>query len=562
MPWIDLSEARRRLAPTIWLACLVLAMSAPPARAEERPQGVPPTLFPADGATGVNPDTRLVLTFDRPPAIGAAGQIRILDAADGRLVDTLDLALPVSPVPTGRATNPDGTTRPPTPPQPAGPDNPGFQATQIGGAWFHFFPVIVHGNTATLYPHHGALTYGRTYRVEIDPGVLTVGDDDTGRSWHFTTRTGPPAADTARVVVAADGSGDFNTVQGAIDFVPAAPVEPVTIFIRNGRYKEIVYLNGKSNLILRGESRDGVVVGYANNSAFNRIRPAFTVTASRDIQLSTFTINNYFFGQAEALLMRGERNIIDRMTLNGSGDALTTHGTLYMVDSLLTGDGDTILGYAALYCLRCELRSAGPFSWTRTPQGSHGNVFVDFDLHPCGPAPAVGDHPDGRARPQRSWGLRASAAQRPDLVPDQLSLRGDGADRHPDRRDPARRLGPGRARTGLRLVEHPAMGVQHHGSGRASGRHVAASPGGPGSDPAAGCRDPGRLPPTGLRPGGMGARRALTTMRAQTPRIQPSSSWTRAITASSVPFFGPNAFDRSPRSSIRARASAVVRTWA
>ncbi|ADL01965.1 pectinesterase family protein [Brevundimonas subvibrioides] len=377
MPWIDLSEARRRLAPAIWLACLVLAMSAPPARAEGRPQAVLPTLFPADGATGVNPDTRLVLTFDRPPAIGAAGQIRILDAADGRLVDTLDLALPVSPVPTGRATNPDGTTRPPTPPQPAGPDNPGFQATQIGGAWFHFFPVIVHGNTATLYPHHGALTYGRTYRVEIDPGVLTVGDDDTGRSWRFTTRAGPPAADTARVVVAADGSGDFNTVQGAIDFVPAAPVEPVTIFIRNGRYEEIVYLNGKSNLILRGESRDGVVVGYANNSAFNRIRPAFTVTASRDIQLSSFTINNYFFGQAEALLMRGERNIIDRMTLNGSGDALTTHGTLYMVDSLLTGDGDTILGYAALYCLRCELRSAGPFSWTRTPQGSHGNVFVD-----------------------------------------------------------------------------------------------------------------------------------------------------------------------------------------
>jgi hypothetical protein len=48
-----------------------------------------------------------------------------------------------------------------------------------------------------------------------------------------------------------------------------------------------------------------------------------------------------------------------------------------MVDSKLTGDGDTILGYAALYCLRCEVRSRGPFTWTRTPQGSHGNVFVD-----------------------------------------------------------------------------------------------------------------------------------------------------------------------------------------
>ena len=86
--------------------------------------------------------------------------------------------------------------------------------------------------------------------------------------------------------------------------------------------------------------------------------------------------NNYFIGQAEALLVRGQRIVIDRMTLNGSGDALTTYSTIYMVDSKLVGHGDTILAYAALYCLRCEIHSIGPFTWTRTPQGSHGNVFV------------------------------------------------------------------------------------------------------------------------------------------------------------------------------------------
>jgi len=48
-----------------------------------------------------------------------------------------------------------------------------------------------------------------------------------------------------------------------------------------------------------------------------------------------------------------------------------------MVDSKLVGDGDTILGYAALFCLRCEIQSTGPFTWTRTPKGSHGNVFVE-----------------------------------------------------------------------------------------------------------------------------------------------------------------------------------------
>ena len=87
----------------------------------------------------------------------------------------------------------------------------------------------------------------------------------------------------------------------------------------------------------------------------------------RDRRPERVCLRNDFIGQAEALLMRGERNIIDRMTLNGSGDAFTTYGTICMVDSLLTGDGDTILAYAALFCLRCEIRSVGPFTWPRTP---------------------------------------------------------------------------------------------------------------------------------------------------------------------------------------------------
>lgn len=342
-----------------------------------------PKLFPAAGAKNVNPDTRLVLTFDRPPSVGVSGKIQIFDAADNSLVDTLDLSIPVSPVPDGRPKGANGETKGPTPPKPAGPDNPGFQANPVGGVWFHYFPVLTKGKTATLVPHNGALKYGRTYVVKMDPQVLTSADGKPlapGQSWTFTTKAAPPKTGVERVVVSADGKGDFSTVQGAVDFVPATSAKPLTIFIRNGDYQEIVYLKGKSNLTLRGESREGVVVHYPNNSAFNRIRPAFTVTEATGVQLSTFTIRNDFIGQAEALLMRGDRNIVDRMTLNGSGDAFTTYGSIYMVDSTLTGDGDTILGYAALYCLRCTIKSVGPFTWTRTPKGQHGNVFVDSKL--------------------------------------------------------------------------------------------------------------------------------------------------------------------------------------
>ena len=259
-------------------------------------------MFPARGATEVNPDAHFTLTFDAPPVIGSSGKIRILDAADHFLVDELDMSIPVSPNPTGRAAGADGSTTAPRPPAPAGPDNHGFQYDLIGGTYFHFFPIIVRGNTATIYPHQGKLEYGRRYIIKIEPGVLERADgtdvvfSDRGK-WTFTTKAKGPGADV-RLVVAADGSGDFNTVQGAVDHFPAKNPVPVEIVLKEGHYEEIVNIQGKSGITIRGEDREKTVVGYANNSAFNRVRPAFIVNDSSDIQLSNFTINNYFIGQA------------------------------------------------------------------------------------------------------------------------------------------------------------------------------------------------------------------------------------------------------------------------
>src|SRR6187399_1996234 len=191
---------------------------------------------PVNAATGVSPDTHLMLTFPATPTLGTSGQIRVYDAADDRLVDTLDLAVPAGPTMPAPRPNPPYTpvpyeyspahatnadTVPGTPSGAAAPTPRDFQLTIIGGFsdGFHFYPIIVRGNLATIYPHHNLLQYGRTYYVQIDPGVLTLaGGGFTGISgtsgWRFTTKKGPPPANTERVVVAADGSGDFATVQG------------------------------------------------------------------------------------------------------------------------------------------------------------------------------------------------------------------------------------------------------------------------------------------------------------------------------------------------------------
>ena len=230
--------------------------------------------FPADKSVGANPDTHLVLTFPDSPTLGKSGQIRIYDAADNRLVDTLDLSIPAGPAAAGgrggaaapaapavtmtpvpyeyapgrRATN--ANTVPGTPSGVAVPTPATSQLTIIGGFSdaFHFYPVIIHDNTATIYPHNNLLTYNKTYYVQIDPGVLTEADGAftgiTGRSWTFTTKQAAPRADSTGLLVSGEGSGDFNTVQGALDFIPDRTdiaSRRVTIFIRNGTYEEIVY---------------------------------------------------------------------------------------------------------------------------------------------------------------------------------------------------------------------------------------------------------------------------------------------------------------------------------
>ena len=297
--------------------------------------------FPAHAARNVNPDTHLVLTFPNAPTLGTSGQIRIYDAADDTLVDTLDLSIPPGPT-IGTAgpappytqtpyqytavhpTNAD--TTPGTPSGGAAPTPRDYQLTIIGGFsdGFHFYPVIVQGNIATISPHHNLLQYNKTYYVQIDAGVLSVADGSfsgiRGASgWRFTTKKRPPRPHTTRVVVAGDGTGDFNTVQGAMDFVPDRNPRRLTIYVRNGSYEEIVYFRNKSQVTIVGEDREKVAVSYANNEVFNphpsnistnewpgtfpSRRAAFMGDNSSGIHLVNLTIKTTARGQAEGLLL-------------------------------------------------------------------------------------------------------------------------------------------------------------------------------------------------------------------------------------------------------------------
>ncbi|PYT00857.1 MAG: hypothetical protein DMF63_06025 [Acidobacteria bacterium] len=342
---------------------------------------------PPTGTTNVCTDTAIRITFDQPPVAGTSGTIRIF-RADGTLVDTIDMSNDTVP----------GTLV------------PGTQSSKsIGGAssMFNYYPILIDGNSATIYLHH-ALDYNQTYYVMIDAGAIT---DASGapfaginqpNQYQFSTRTAAPAAGKNPLVVSATGAGDFCTVQGAIDFVPTNNTQRRTIYVRNGVYNEIVYVRSNKRFItVRGETRNGARIEYANNENLNTgtlTRTLFGVDAA-DFQLWNITIRNTTTKlnsanntrQAEAFRGNNDRIVLNRVSLYSFQDTLLLQSQgpqgAYVNESYIEGDVDFTWGAGTVFFKNCELKDVAPasrpqsyYSQIRNPQGKIGNVYVGCRL--------------------------------------------------------------------------------------------------------------------------------------------------------------------------------------
>src|SRR5665647_1346493 len=69
------------------------------------------------------------------------------------------------------------------------------------------------------------------------------------------------AQDKFEMTVALDGSGDFTSIQKAIDACKAFPDKRITIFVKNGTYKEkIVVPSCNTQLSIIGESAEKTII--------------------------------------------------------------------------------------------------------------------------------------------------------------------------------------------------------------------------------------------------------------------------------------------------------------
>lgn len=205
------------------------------------------------------------------------------------------------------------------------------------------------------------------------------------------------------LVVAADGSAKYQTVQEAIMAVPAGSAEhPVVIRIKPGRYKELIYVQREKRFFrLVGEDAAKTVLTHDLHANLVGLdgKPIGTFrTPSTVIDADDFTAENITFensagpvGQALAIRVDGDRAVFRNCRFLGWQDTiLLNRGRHYFEDCYIAGHVDFIFGGATAFFERCHIHCLrdGYITAASTPDHQpFGFVFSNCTI--TGATPAV-----------------------------------------------------------------------------------------------------------------------------------------------------------------------------
>lgn len=226
----------------------------------------------------------------------------------------------------------------------------------------------------------------------------------------------------ADIVVAQDGSGDFTTLQAAINAVPNNSDRRTVIYIKRGVYntEKLIIPSVKKNVTLIGESRDETIVSYhiydcTSPESGNKcpadayelwkdnaelIRTSATLTIMADgFNAENLTISNTAgpVGQALAITVCGDKSVFRNCNLLGYQDTIylwTAGKRSYFENCLVVGRTDYIYGAGIAFFQACEIRSwgGGWITAPSTPQAQkYGYVFNQCKVTYADGSPRNGD---------------------------------------------------------------------------------------------------------------------------------------------------------------------------
>ncbi len=237
--------------------------------------------------------------------------------------------------------------------------------------------------------------------------------------WFFSVLQ---AKDQPQIVVALDGSGDYTSIQAAINAVPESHPQRTVIFIKNGVYdqEKLIIPSKKNYITLRGEDREKTIISYHifdcnSPESGNKcpadawqlwkdnpelIRTSATLTINGDnCTLENLTVRNTAgpVGQALAVTLKGDQlKFIDCNFLGYQDTVLLGKDWTrnYFLNCLILGRTDYIFGGGIAWFQSCEIRSYGG-GWITAPSTAlnqpYGYVFSECRFTYAAGSPRDGD---------------------------------------------------------------------------------------------------------------------------------------------------------------------------
>lgn len=215
----------------------------------------------------------------------------------------------------------------------------------------------------------------------------------------FMSKVGAVSYD---IVVAKDGSGNYTTVQAAINSVPSNSSTRTNIYIKNGTYKEKINISSsKINISLIGQSKAGTILTYndaastpkSSGGTLGTTGSASVTIAGEGFQAENITFENSYneaangSSQAVAVLAKADKMIFKGCSFKGNQDTLYANGDArrqYYYNCYIEGDVDFIFGSANAVFDSCEIfslnRSGGCVTAPSTKANQKGYLIYKCKL--------------------------------------------------------------------------------------------------------------------------------------------------------------------------------------
>ena len=190
-------------------------------------------------------------------------------------------------------------------------------------------------------------------------------------------------------VVAADGSGDYTTIQAAINACATDGTRSF-VFIKNGTYSEQVTVPSKVVLSLLGEDRDKVVITHklSHNDEADKSKTSTLYVTSYDMYGENFTTENTVGrngGQAECMTNDGDRLTLRNVAMKANQDGVRFDNASrsYLTDCYIEGTVDYIYDSGIAYLDNCTIKQLYP-GYVIAPGDSYVTIDRTTSYERCG----------------------------------------------------------------------------------------------------------------------------------------------------------------------------------